>query len=242
MVQTQAIRSGSCTSRRHNFCSGMRGKISDPDRGPCGCVCHDKKQSLREQISIIPAPASTTRARHADMGATTDLAHELQMAKIASLHLRGISQPTIATELGVGLATVETAITVMRTRWANAAIVDIDEAIREELAKINQLEAEFWDAWDHSKIDLVLTEEQARLLRMKGVRVTLAGDVSFLNGVLSCIDRRIKLKGLDAPIKIDIGQRVRDLARAAGLDEDEAVRKAEEVIKEARARSAAISG
>jgi len=126
-------------------------------------------------------------------------------------------------------------IDLMRRRWANAAIVDIDAAIHEELAKIAHLEAQYWKAWDRSQNVEMPLEETKRLQRLYGITVRPVGDPGFLDGVLRCIDRRIKLMGLDAPMKIDIEAKVRYMAEAAGLDPDQAVEEARQVIAEARA-------
>ena len=60
----------------------------------------------------------------------------------------------------------------------------------------------------------------------------LAGDLGALQAVLRIMDRRATYLGLDAPVKIDLEQRVRDGAIAEGLDPDEAVAIASEIIKE----------
>jgi hypothetical protein len=64
------------------------------------------------------------------------------------------------------------------------------------------------------------------------------GNAMYLMGVQWCIDRRIKLLGLDAPLKIDIEQRIRAIAITFGLDPDAAVQEAMAVIKEVRSASA----
>lgn len=60
------------------------------------------------------------------------------------------------------------------------------------------------------------------------------GNPMFLIGVQWCIDRRIKLLGLDAPLKIDLEQRIRGMAIAFGLDPEQAVSEAMAVIREVR--------
>jgi hypothetical protein len=48
---------------------------------------------------------------------------------------------------------------------------------------------------------------------------------------LSIMERRAKLLGLDAPMKVDITTRLRELAIAQGLDPDKAVAAAESIVR-----------
>ena len=65
-------------------------------------------------------------------------------------------------------------------------------------------------------------------------KAVLRGDVKAINAVLRIMDRRATYLGLDAPVKIDLEQRIREGAEAEGLDADEAVAIANEVIRENR--------
>ena len=63
---------------------------------------------------------------------------------------------------------------------------------------------------------------------------------------LECLDRalkievrRAKLLGLDAMDAVDIEWRIRIMARSLGLDEDQAVQEAEQIIRESRGARAA---
>ena len=60
----------------------------------------------------------------------------------------------------------------------------------------------------------------------------LRGDVKATNIVLRIMERRAVYLGLDAPVRIDLEQQIRDGAIAEGLDPDEAVAIADEVIRE----------
>ena len=62
----------------------------------------------------------------------------------------------------------------------------------------------------------------------------LNGDLGAVQAVLRIMDRRATYLGLDAPVKVDLEQRIREGAMAEGLDPDEAVAIANEVIKENR--------
>lgn len=62
----------------------------------------------------------------------------------------------------------------------------------------------------------------------------LSGKWLAVDRVLKIMERRAALLGLDAPQKVDITHRVRELAEAQGLDPDEAVRSAEAILKASR--------
>ena len=99
------------------------------------------------------------------------------------------------------------------------------EAKGEELSQLDRLQAMYEDAWDRSKRPKTKTSKKVVPIRKKPVpndqgiieigsgkthevaEVTeiteeYVGDEKFLKGILSCIDRRIKLWGLDEPDKM----------------------------------------
>jgi len=117
-------------------------------------------------------------------------------------------QAVIAAALDVSQMTISRDIKVLISRWQESALMDVDEAKAHELARINRLELEYWEAWEVSKRDKEST--LAEKIDDKTVTRTKAqqrkegqvGNPSFLGGVQWCIDRRCKLLGLDAPTKI----------------------------------------
>jgi hypothetical protein len=60
------------------------------------------------------------------------------------------------------------------------------------------------------------------------------GAAAFLSGIAWCISERSKLLGLDAPTKIDVTARVRELARAADLDEEAVLDEARRILRDPR--------
>lgn len=62
----------------------------------------------------------------------------------------------------------------------------------------------------------------------------IKGHTFSVDRVLAIMDRRAKLLGLDAPLKIDIEQRIRQDAESMGLDPDEAVREAQGILHAGR--------
>ena len=96
--------------------------------------------------------------------------------RIADLYLRGTLQCDIAAELELSESTVSRDLATLYKQWRVSALVDIGKAKAQELAKLDHLEATYWQAWQKS-----------------------VGDLRYLAGVQVCIDRRCKLLGLDAP-------------------------------------------
>jgi len=116
-------------------------------------------------------------------------------------------QAVIAAALNVSQMTISKDLKTLIGRWQDSALMDVDAAKSEELARINRLELEYWNAWEASKRDKESTVAEKTTgtdTRTKAVKRAegQVGNPSFLAGVQWCIDRRCKLLGLDAPTKI----------------------------------------
>lgn len=129
--------------------------------------------------------------------------------RIADLYLKGWLQNDIAAEVGLSQGTISLDLKVLHKAWVASSLVDIDIAKSRELAKIDKLEREYWKAWERSQEDAE-TETQRAItagdnVRKEGTIVAKGqvGDPRFLTGILSCIDRRCKIFGIDAPEKKD---------------------------------------
>ena len=140
--------------------------------------------------------------------AQSRLASEVERDRrmIGRLYLAGVTQMEIAAQLGISQATVSRDLKFLQAEWQEARINDIDERKRQELAKIDNLELEYWDAWRRSQKD-------AEVETVKVVNATIettnrtegqTGDPRFLAGVQWCINKRCELLGLDAPKNIDL--------------------------------------
>jgi hypothetical protein len=131
--------------------------------------------------------------------------------------LRGNSMNAIAAVVDLAPATVSHFAKKIEADWRQSAIKSIDELKAKELAKLDQLEVEAWAAWERSKepkrreqmeADVVRDKEgqpQRRPKSAKTMREDQIGDVKYLNLALNCIDRRIKLLGLDEVIVTEGG-------------------------------------
>ena len=81
--------------------------------------------------------------------------------------------------------------------------------------------------------------EVARLDRLLAAHWGKAtkGDVNATRMVLTIMDRRAKLLGLDAPQKLDVTGWIREMAEAEGIDPDQAVRDAESIVRRSGAEA-----
>lgn len=86
--------------------------------------------------------------------------------------------------------------------WKREHEENIDLYITKELSKLDKIEAELWDAWERSKKRIVSKIRQSGLKNERSE--TFAGNPRYLDLVLSVQQRRAKLLGLDAPVKIDM--------------------------------------
>lgn len=86
--------------------------------------------------------------------------------------------------------------------WKREHEENIDLYITKELSKLDKIEAELWDAWERSKKRIVSKIRQSGLKTERSE--TFAGNPRYLELVLSVQQRRAKLLGLDAPVKVDL--------------------------------------
>jgi len=127
--------------------------------------------------------------------------------RIANLYLQGWLQVDIAQEVGVSQSTVSLDIKALQKQWLASALVDIDAAKSKELARIDRLEREYWDAWLRSQEDAETTKtkwEEKGGSSTEEISKGQVGDPRFLQGVEWCIERRCKILGIDAPQKQEI--------------------------------------
>ena len=86
--------------------------------------------------------------------------------------------------------------------WKREHEENIDLYITKELSKLDKMETELWDAWERSKKRIVSKIRQSGLKTERSE--TFAGNPRYLDLVLSVQQRRAKLLGLDAPVKVDL--------------------------------------
>ncbi len=131
---------------------------------------------------------------------------ENRRQRVSELYLRGSYQADIAVELGVDQATISRDLAELRKEWLERSINHIDQKKAIELAKLDRLEVTYWDAWEHSKLDAEteITKSTPNGHVHEVRREGQSGNPAFLAGVMSCINKRCELLGLDAPKKAEV--------------------------------------
>jgi predicted transcriptional regulator len=112
---------------------------------------------------------------------------------LSRLYVKGRTQAEIAAELGISQPQVAYDLKDLRERWKASQ----DRTKAEELARIDAIEAEAWkghsDSQDHSE------------------------KAAYLRTALSCVEKRCKLLGFDAPEKHDVKLSTDGFIEALGL-------------------------
>ncbi len=135
-----------------------------------------------------------------------------RQANVADCYLRGMTQAEISIHVGCTQVTVSRDLTEIRNRWLNSTLMDFNEARHQQLARLDQLEREYWVAWERSKTGNktieVETFRRAKVIQNNGEQKSpgstrrlrryenVNGDPRFLQGVKDCISERNKLLGL----------------------------------------------
>lgn len=143
---------------------------------------------------------------------------ERDRLEISALFLRGKSHQQITDHINTNFYTanpisrqlISREISLILKDWHSQRIGNIDQQRAAEIGKINHLEETYWDAWERSVLDAQKKTDKTvsapDFLRTESSTTTegQSGNPQFLAGIMSCIERRCKLLGLDAPIKQDI--------------------------------------
>jgi len=162
---------------------------------------------LQERAEAIIRASKTGET--SELAPLNDLRRENMLVEIASQYLRGVQIVHIAQNIGVEPIDVNNELNLLRKRWREASLADFSQRRAEEVAKIDHLESVYWDAWLASqKTEVQQTRHEGfdgsgnkRPARHVTKQTSTVGDVRFLDGVWKCIERRIKLLGLDAEQK-----------------------------------------
>lgn len=138
----------------------------------------------------------------------TKMQREKDLVLTAEMYLKGSTQMAIAKEIGVSQAQISLDLKELVGRWKDKAEMAINERKAEELAKVDQLEMEYWTAWAASCKPTKISTSQATTAganpgkTVSKKEVTSAGDPRFLQGVAQCIEMRCRILGLHAPTKL----------------------------------------
>lgn len=130
---------------------------------------------------------------------------EADLQTLAALYLQGYSQTAIAEKLSISQSQVSLDLKRLYKTWRDAALIDFNEAKQRELARIDELERAYWEAWRRS-VGRVVERNKKTIKGGPNEGTTderrarkQAGDPQYLQGVERCIAMRVKLLGLLEP-------------------------------------------
>ncbi len=103
---------------------------------------------------------------------------EYHLVMVRSLHIRGKNQSAIAVKLGISQQQVSYDIKKINAIWRQTEVNYAFAKAREE-AHIFEIENSYWEAWERS-----------------------LEDDRWLKGVERCVELRMRLLGIESPIKI----------------------------------------
>lgn len=136
----------------------------------------------------------------------TKAQREADRTEITRLYCTGWRQVDIAAKLGVAQQQISYDLKAIFAQWRKARDGEITAWMNAELAKIDALELEYWEAWRRSCADKKRTAKTARMGTTQDTAATvteetMVGNPAYLAGVQWCIERRCRILGIDAPIK-----------------------------------------
>lgn len=147
---------------------------------------------------------------------------EFDRAFCADLFLRGYTYRDIADRLNADLEKrklnyrltmpmVYYDIQQMLIEWKRNQLESIDQYVTAELQKLDKMEVEAWNAWEISKQSKKKNKTKkggnglmGRQIMTEEAIETTSGNPRYLDLLLNIQQRRAKILGFDAPIKIDI--------------------------------------
>jgi hypothetical protein len=143
---------------------------------------------------------------------------ENDLVIVADMYIRGKTQAQMLEHLGdirdysLTQQQISYDIKAIHKRWLDSSLVDYDQVKARELARIDRLEQEYWDAWIRSLQDKEVsvaakTTGKETTSKTELRREGQAGNPRFLDGVMKCIEQRLKIFGLYAPTQIDVSWR-----------------------------------
>jgi hypothetical protein len=140
------------------------------------------------------------------------LQRERDLREVAALYLHGLAQHEIADRLNVSRQQISYDLKELQKRWQESALADFHAKKAAELAKVDELERTYWEAWDRSCQSREVTSQEKTLTgegpadearRKVGFRKEPRdGNPEFLRGVERCIELRCKITGAFAAVKI----------------------------------------
>jgi predicted transcriptional regulator len=166
-----------------------------------------------------------------------------QIATVESLYLSGHSQVDIGRQIGVSQQQVSKYLRKLQAAWLARRGENLESVKGRELARLDRLEREYWQAWERSQQDAEIVKQKVNG-KGDGAKVQAektskgqAGDPRFLQGIMACIETRLKIVGGFAPTKVDLTWK--EALEQHGLDAGSAF---EQLVQAAYARATATDG
>jgi len=137
---------------------------------------------------------------------------------ITELYLKGYSYRKIADAIKndkeksytISYVSVGKVVKKIVAQWKEESKDNIEDWVNLELQKIANLEQQYWEQWEESKISYKRksTKEGRNSLgpykEKREDEVKMIGDPRYLQGVERCIQKRCDLLGLDKPKELNI--------------------------------------
>jgi len=127
---------------------------------------------------------------------------------VARLYLQQRTQAEISQTVGVSQGTVSRDLRAIQAEWQRQRLDDFAQAKFRELARVDQLEREYWQAWERSCQDRRQTLQE-KTTAPTGDRLKAGtrsegrdGNPEFLRGIERCVELRCKITGAFAALKI----------------------------------------
>ncbi|HEY7311159.1 MAG TPA: hypothetical protein VH643_17485 [Gemmataceae bacterium] len=120
---------------------------------------------------------------------------------VAARYLRGQTQWEIARAFEVTQKTISLDLKAIQAEWLAQAVLDRGEWTARELARIDEVERQAWNAWTKSQETAETKREKTGDGKSETVTTSKgqAGDPRFLEIVLKCVAKRCELLGLNTP-------------------------------------------
>lgn len=140
---------------------------------------------------------------------------EERRARVADFILMGRSAAWISLALSIGRATVDRDVRAIRKEWEDRRLDGHDAKVARQLARVDRIEAETWDAWERSKAPQektitrsTRTSDGSERLHSELVKVEQVGDPSFLATLTRLQQIRMEIEGTKAPVRQDVEVRL----------------------------------
>lgn len=94
----------------------------------------------------------------------------------------------------------------VQEQWRNIPQAELNELKTIQLTKIDNLEREYWEAWQDSKkpTKSTSTGKRGNVINLSARSTEKNGNPAYLQGVERCIAERAKILGLYAPTKNEL--------------------------------------